>query len=1137
MKLAPLAASSDFSLGKSLLSVKEIPELSKEFGYNAAALVDTMTVSGMIPFTNACKKVEIKPIIGCRIRVSEDIADRTKDGRKRFFMPKVFVLNDEGMTDLFELLSIANTDDRFYYEARVSFDDLLTVIKRGNLAVTTGDVFSVFSSESYPDYISTLVSAQNRAQTFLELVPIRTPLYDSQNIEVLRYAKEHRDVPLIISRPMVYKTSDDAKALDALTAICSNGRMGHRFRAELWIRDLEFLSCKDLVLKAADCSAAVRKRMGESSVEEWRKAFEGVGNLIDMVEYEWKPSEVSLPAMAADENYALWDLAKAGFSKRLTKPQLGYMPDRSELPKYIDRLKSEMKTLKDMGFERYFLLVHDLVNWSKENEVIVGPGRGSVGGSLVAYLLGITDVDPLRFNLFFERFINPERLDLPDADLDFQSSRRQEVIQYLVDRYGRENVAGISNYSTLVSASALRDIARVMNLNPRDYACSKFIPSHQGTPEALEVAVTTTPEIERFSLEFPEVWDLALRVQGKMRALGKHAGGVCVAGEPIKERGVCEFRNGEMTVNWDKRVVEEQGLVKMDILGLSSLDLLSLAKRQIKENHGVDFEYVDLPLDDKKSLEAFGRGETVGVFQFESGGMRNLLKSLAEAEGLTIEEIAAANALYRPGPMQSGLMDDYIAIRQGRMEPSYDHPSMKPALEATNGVIVYQEQVMQLARDLAGFSMAGADHLRKAMGKKDREKMAKLRDQWVEGCKEHSGMSERKAGLLFDKIEKFAGYGFNKSHAIEYSIISMWSMWVKVNYPMEFYAAALTILDKEEKRKVIAQDALDLHGVELHPPAVNKSTNEFRPTIYNGKPALLMPFQMLKGASRTAAEEIMRAREEVGGEFKSFHHFYSSVQKRKCNRRVMKALDDSGALAMLNFDQETLDNHEKNYPYITLKQIPPRHPDRLRKQMKLLPGVIIEHVQHDRVMINDDLAHQQLVGLVKEVVTCDGCDLKERVHPLIRLGKKAKIMVITDCPNFHEDQNGKLMEGEASAYIRTAIKEAGLKMQDFYFTTLVKAMKIEKHLSNAQINACSGYLDREIEMLKPTVIIAMGGSVIRHLVKGVKGGFSELCGQVHYLSDIDANVILGMNPQIVYMRPEHQEDLNSVMRLAASMVS
>ena len=1118
-----LSVRTDFSLGESTLSIDEIIEAGKNVGASSIGLVDTMNVNAMIEFTKKAKAEGIKPIIGCRLRVVDDPYDKTPKKKRvtpnNEFYPKVYVKNEQGIKDLFESLTIANQEDHFYFNARLSYDEFLDLIQQGNVAVSTGDFQGLFS---HPDHASLLRGISETipdiSELFVELVAVHTPLWDTMNARAIDGATD-LGLRTLLTRPMLYSDPDEgADVLDALVAVQGNMKMTDPWRPEHYVRDFAFKPISEVVKDGLQSAERNKKRCGDDVGRMWKQAMENIEALADICQFEWQKQDVSLPKLVADEYAELLNLVKQGWHERLTNETMGYKP--TDLEPYKKRLTFEITTLKNMGFENYFLVVRDLVMWSKNHDIMVGPGRGSVGGSLVAYLLGITDVDPLRFGLIFERFINPERLDLPDADLDFMSSRRHEVIDYLRDKYGEDRVAGISNYASLAAAGALSNVARVNGLKPQDYSCSKLVPSVHGSPIPLEQAVDEVPEIEAFKSKYPAIFSVATKLQGKMRSLGQHAAGVVVAGEPIKNRAVVEKRSGSWVVNWDKRVVEEQGLIKIDVLGLSTLDVLAIARRKIEERTGERIDYTALPLDDPKVLEAFGKGDTTGIFQFESPGMKKLLRDIAYGGQLTFDDLAAATALYRPGPMDSGMLDDYVAITQGVKHVAYEHPLMEEALKDTRGVLIYQESVMQLARDLAGFTMAEADHLRKAMGKKDAKKMAEMREKWVEGCGKTAGMEGRKAAALFEKIEKFAAYGFNKSHSVEYSMISYMAMWVKQHYPAEFYAASLSIMDEDKTPNIVA-DA-QTHDIYVVPPDINVSTQEFE-IAYDAtreQLTLVTPFNRIRGVSHKSGAAIIEARNATDGSFESRADFEGHVEKRRANARVRDALDKVGAFAN-----------------VEAGQLPARHPDRLKDQIHLMPGLIVETLKADRKIEADKFVKAKVIHLVNEMRACEGCSLKGGVHPVPRLGRTPKFMVVTDCPNGSEEIAARMMDGDSCDPVKQALKKAGLSVKDGYFTSLVKSKKTDKMLTNEQINGCSGYLKKEIEILKPPVIVALGGAATRFLVPSAKGGYAELCGKTIYDANLDATVVMGLNPLIVYPKPEEQERLDEVFQKVAQMVT
>lgn len=625
-----------------------------------------------------------------------------------------------------------------------------------DVVVTTGDMYGLFS---HPDHerILKVLKARFGDDLYIEFSPINTPLFDRLNyLGYLAYEREK--IKTVVTYPFNYLENEDADTLDVLSAIATNTQLDLHYRPIQYVKDFGFKEPKFIL----DHTKAAIQRMAKyervNSAEAWKEGLKNISELVDKCQYIFEKQPVSLPKLSTDEFKTLCAKCLEGWKKRFSKEILGYKPTKAELDTvYKSRLGYELSILKKMGFESYFLLVEDLVMWSKNNGVIVGPGRGSVGGSLVAYLLGITDVDPIRFGLIFERFINPERLDLPDADLDFASSGRYKVIDYLVEKYGEDYVAGISNYSTLASASALRDTGRISGLNNMQLSATKLVLKEHGTSLDLNTSADAVPELDKFRNEHPVIWKHATKLAGTMKSFGQHAAGIVVAGEPIVNRAVLETRGKSPVVNWDKRVVEDWGLIKMDLLGLATLDVLNIACDYVKERHGIELDLLKIPLDDEKTMQALGRGETVGVFQLESSGMQQLLKNISNGGAVTFDDICAVTALYRPGPMDSGMLDDYVDLRKGLKEVTYAHEVLEPVLSDTYGVVVYQEQTMALARKLAGFSMAESDHLRKAIGKKDLKKMAELKPKFIDGAKAGFVEVELEDGtkLKVHRMEKF----------------------------------------------------------------------------------------------------------------------------------------------------------------------------------------------------------------------------------------------------------------------------------------------------------------------------------------------------------------------------------------------
>lgn len=1115
-----LGARSHFSLGESILKPEDLIAHAESIGATAVSLVDTMTVSGMAQFARKCGDKKMQPIVGVRLRVVPNPASHEQKGRADppgTFYPNVYIRNEQGLKDVFEVLTRAYSKEYFYYVPRVGLQDVLDLNAKGNVSVSTGDFNGLFtqSEDTVDDVLRRL------SKSFLpivEVLPINTPHFDTVNARAVRKAYEH-DLRIVPIYPMLYPTPDHADAKDVGAAIVGNQTLSSRARHINWVRDFALHGTdgmKELLEAFVQRNWKFGKNDDLPDFIPW--ALNAPMDFAGMLSYRWQKMPISLPKMADDEYQKLVDECKAGWVRRFKQPVLGHKPTAAESAVYKTRLSFELSVIKKMGFERYFLLVQDLVNWAKKNGIIVGPGRGSVGGSLVAYLVGITDVDPIRFNLLFERFINPDRIDLPDADLDFQSSRREEVIQYLTEKYGSEYVAGISNFATLASASALRDAGRMYEIPLMELGVSKLVPKEHGNSFSLDEAAEAVAPLDSFRKKHPKVWKHATQLEGVMRNMARHAAGVVVGGEPLIKRAVVETNRGEPVVNWDKQDVEDFGLVKIDVLGLSTLDVLQQALEHIMRRHRVDLDLLSLPLDDEKTLKAFGDGKTVGVFQFESSGMRKLLRDLAYSGLLTFEDLAAATSLYRPGPMDSGLMEDYVAIRQGLRLPYYEHPNMEAALQATGSVLIYQEQVMQIARDLCGYTFAEADKLRKIMGKKLPEEMAKQRDKFVDGAVSHSGMPKNQADGLFDKIAAFAGYGFNRSHAVEYSVISYWTMWLKQHYPAEFFAASLSVLG-EEKIDGLVRDARG-HNIEVLPPDINRSTDRFEIVDGGADTYIIAPLSAVKGVSSNVAKAIIEARGKTPhGAFTNRAHLESLVEKRKVNSKAREVLDRVGAFAL-----------------VEPGQLPPRHPDRRKDQLELMGGLIIDMVKSDRVIVTGEEIKNILINdVIKPTHGCTGCSLSGGVHPVPFLGKKPKFMVVTDSPNYSEESSAKMLTGKATNFLREALAAAGLKPNDGYFTSLVKSPKSGDRLTNEQINGCSRYLRREIEIFKPPVIVALGSATLQFFSPGAKA--ADSIGKVFYDAKLDANIICGLNPAQIAFHPGKQTDLNAVFVTVADIIS
>ncbi len=859
----------------------------------ALALTDLANLFGMVKFYTAARSQGVKPIIGCDVWIDDEPSAHA-ESRAAPARLLLLVKNSAGYLRLCEVLSAAYLGPRRHGRAVISRAQLRDGDNSGLIALSggpLGDVGQLLLNGK-------VAQAEDHAQAWERLFPgayyIEVQRPDGRAVngspaqEMLVSGSAdlaaRLGLPLVATHPVQFLDKDDYKAHEARVCIAEGYVLGDTRRPKNYSPEQYFKTQAEMAELFADLPEAL-----ENSVhiaQRCNLTLElGKSRLPDFPTPDGQPLEAFLD-----------NESRAGLARRL---ELLY-PDAAErekqYPIYSERLAFEIKTIIQMGFPGYFLIVADFINWAKHNGVPVGPGRGSGAGSLVAYSLGITDLDPLRYELLFERFLNPERVSMPDFDIDFCQDGRDRVIDYVKKKYGAHAVSQIATFGTLAAKAVIRDVGRVLDLgfNFVDQF-AKLIPNELGI--TLELAPEKEPLIRQrinSEEEIAELWALATKLEGLTRNVGMHAGGVLIA--PGKLTDFCPLYAAAGTDSvisqFDKDDVEKAGLVKFDFLGLRTLSILDEAVRLVQEVEGVHIDLATLPLDDRETYDRiFKTANTTAVFQFESGGMKD---TLVQARPDCLDDLIALNALYRPGPMD--FIPDYIARKHGRGF-SYPHPILEQVVDKTYGIMVYQEQVMQAAQVVAGYSLGGADLLRRAMGKKKPEEMAQQREIFVAGAANNQ-IDAGKANEIFDTMEKFAGYGFNKSHAAAYSLVAYHTGWLKCHHPAAFAAATLSSeMANTDKIQFFFKDAID-NGLSFLPPDINASGVRFRPvdakTVRYGLGAI-------KGTGESALSAILATR-TTDGEFTSLFDFCRRVDKRVVNRRVIEALIRAGA-----FDR--IDNH------------------------------------------------------------------------------------------------------------------------------------------------------------------------------------------------------------------------------------
>ncbi len=904
-------------------------------GFSALALTDTCNLYAAVSFTKACKAAGIRPILGAELVVQPEGITTTDPHREAGgYQILALVENAVGYRNL-SLLITGAIFDGMSYKPRIDLAALSArsdglVFLTGGLKGATGRGLARGGAEGARGAVTSLRDAVGSQRLFLELVDHGVPGQDVIN-RLQRLLGADLGLPTVVTNAVHLLDESDVGVLDVLHAIASGGSMQAPGQAAMvsdqsWLKpdaDMRLVFPNDL--DAVDRAGEIADRCTfklELGTYKFPAATppdppESPTALPPDTDANWgyfyrafpPPRDFGLPAPgdALPERpegaghlvgYFAW-YAQKGLDLRLVATP----PDRQ--PAYRARLASEIAMIAQMGFPAYLLIVAEFINWSKDHSIPVGPGRGSAAGSLVAYAMRITDIDPLRYGLLFERFLNPERVSMPDIDVDFCQDRREEAIEHVRSKYGAEYVSQIITFGTSKAKAAVRDVARVLDLNYQDAdRIAKLIP--EGLGVTLADALAQEPRLVALVEGDPKVarvMALARAIEGSVRQTGVHAAGVVIADRPLTEIAPLyrDDRGGGSVVQFDMKSAEAVGLIKFDFLGLKTLDQIRDALVLIHRNHAVTLDLVSIDEDDKATWDLLAAGSGLGVFQLESSGMRDLLTRLRPN---CMDDMVALVALYRPGPLQSGMVDDFVDRKHGLKAVSYPHPSLQPILEGTYGTIVYQEQVMEIAQVLAGYGLGEADLLRRAMGKKDPAEMEKQRSRFVSGAVAKR-VSETLAAEIFDLLAKFAAYGFNKSHSAAYGVIAYQTAWLKANYRSEYMASLMTI-DAANTEKLL-QYVLDARraGICVEPVCLNKSERQFavpplseRPVDAQGKRIGVIRFGLaaVKAVGDGAVEVLLEARASAGGAFSSASDVFERVDFRRVNKRVLEALIKAGAL-------------------------------------------------------------------------------------------------------------------------------------------------------------------------------------------------------------------------------------------------
>ena len=893
MKFVHLHCHSHYSLLDGMPKIDQLIEKAKEFKMPALAITDHGVMYGAIEFYQKAKKKGIKPIIGFEAYVaSSGRHQKVKTNEKRHHLT-LLAKNFIGYQTLIKLCTLGHLEG-FYYKPRID-DELLKQYHQEIICLS-----GCIQGEIPQLILAKKVEAAKRKILFykeifgddfyLEIMPFPKLKGQKEVNETLIQLSKELKVPVVATCDIHYLYPEDAQAHDVLLAIQTKNLVSDKNRLSMREDDFSFKPPEEVI----------------NFFKNTPEAIENTLKIAEKCNFEIDLGKIQMPKIKVEKGLTsfsyLKKLAQEGLKKRYPKIT----------PSLKNQFNYELEIIKKTGFSDYFLIVSDIVNWAKREGIVVGPGRGSAAGSLISYCLGITEIDPIKYSLLFERFLNPERISMPDIDIDFDDKRRDEVIEYAKEKFGKNHVARIITFGTMAARPAVRDVGRALGVSySLCDALAKTIPPNLSIEEALKIS----PEFNHYystNSQAAQIIKIAKKLEGVARHASVHACGVAIAPFPLMEKIPLQRSPQDpqtIITQYEMKTIEKLGLLKMDFLGLKNLTIIQDTLRNINETEKIELDIKKVPLEDKKTYQLFSKGETVGVFQFESEGMQNTLKGVKPNQ---FEDLIAVVALYRPGPAK--LIPLYIKRKQGKEEIRYPHQKLKPILENTYGVLIYQEQLMEIAKELAGFSLAEADILRKAVGKKIKELLEEQKEKLIQGMIK-KGIKKEVAQKIWEWILPFASYGFNKSHSTAYALIGYWTAYLKAHFPYEFMAAVLNSEGNNVDKISFLLSECKRAKIEVLPPHINKSFEDFRVVKENSKKIIRFGLAAIKNVGKNLVEAIIKEREK-NGPFKSIQNFLERIDHKDLNKKSIEALIKAGVFSGMEDRKVLLDNLDYLLKYL-----------------------------------------------------------------------------------------------------------------------------------------------------------------------------------------------------------------------------
>jgi len=1057
----------------------------KRFRY--LACTDHGNIDGLIKFQTQCEEHKIKHVLGAELYIVPSLEEiKTKRGHILILIKDIV-----GWRNICRLLSFANLKG-FYYKPIITFDQLLKHHK--GLIVSTACLQSFVNIDKQNKFLSNLNDCLGE-DLYFEVMPNKLKRQITFNRNIIALAKYYGR-QIIATNDCHYPKKEDWKAQEVLLAIQRKAKWADKDRFKFSIRDLHLKTAEEM-------------RRGLLKISAYRKQY--IYNTMEVAykcyEFRIKQRKIKLPDAKIPRGYNESEYMEE-ICKAALKDKFG--DNKKQYRKYYKRFREEFKLIKEKKFIKYFLIVKELIDWCKKNNIMVGPGRGSVGGSLIAYLMGITSVDPIRYGMLFSRFISKDRIDYPDIDIDFEHTKRPLVRKHLEEKYGEKRIAGVSSFNRMKSRAVIRDIGRVFEINARevDEFAKVIDPTEEG---GIQKAIEETEEGKEFYRKYKRYVDLAKQLEGQIRGYSKHAAALIVSKRRLDRDYRCNLvkRSDLLDINWEKNDAEYVGLMKLDILGIRLLSILSKTRELIKENHKTDIIFEDIDLEDEKVFNEMNQGNTVGVFQLGTWATTSLIKEVKIDKFL---DIAAIISLVRPGPMNSGMADEYIK-RKREMKWERKHPKYERILKDTYGVIAYQEQVMKIINQIAGLPYHVADEIRKIIGKKrDAKEFRPYKRKFIQGCLKKGYLSKQEAIEFWRGLEKHAKYSFNLSHAVEYAMLAYWCSWLKYYYPTEFICSSLTFTTDKSKKNELVEEAYRLN-LELIMPKCFPPTDPIKWIAKDNK--LYIPFIEVKGfgevKSRKAMDiQIKSSFLETKKEIVKHNGKFGEILEK------LKAYDNG--MPIINEHIKSL--FDFRLPFHTLETFP-----ELKKRIgqikeedfkKLIDGDIKILSKSKRKLLRKvRWSDTDRMKFLKRVSKCKKCALRKQCEAPVRPSIGIyNAMIIGEAPGFKEDQEGIgfYEHARSGSLVWSSLARRGYRRRQFHVTNIVKCFpSITKTPTPEYVNACRRLLNEEFRRIKPIVTLAFGNTC-RYFFTNIQEGITQISGKVEWNEDLKTFIVWCIHP-------------------------